>query len=238
MSEHIQITPASHTLCRPARHAAALAATAILLLTACGSNPPIPDWQMTAKSSLERSVAAYMDGNSKIEEVEFARARAQLASTGKVPLVALAELTRCASRVAALVVDECTGFKVLEQDASAADRAYASYLAGRATAADAALLPEQHRAVAAASSDAGATAAALAIADPLSRLVASGVLFKRGIATPPVLAGAVEIASDQGWRRPLLAWLGVQARRAEQAGDSAEAQRIRRRIDLVSNTHG
>ncbi|NRR29801.1 hypothetical protein HSX11_06345 [Oxalobacteraceae bacterium] len=220
---------------RSTRCAARLAATAVLLLTACGSNPPMPDWQMTAKSSLERSVAAYMDGNSKIEEVEFARARAQLASTGKVAMVALAELTRCASRVAVLVVEECAGFKALEQDASAADRAYARYLAGRVSAADIVLLPEQHRAVAAAGSDATAAAAALAIADPLSRLVASGVLFKSGKATPPVLAGAVDVASDQGWRRPLLAWLGVQAQRAEQAGDAAEAQRIRRRMVLVGN---
>jgi threonine/homoserine/homoserine lactone efflux protein len=33
----------------------------------------------------------------------------------------------------------------------------------------------------------------------------------------------------------LLAWLGVQAMRAEQAGDAQEAQRIRRRMQLVSN---
>jgi hypothetical protein len=32
----------------------------------------------------------------------------------------------------------------------------------------------------------------------------------------------------------LLAWLGVQARRAEQAGDAAEVQRLRRRIALVA----
>jgi hypothetical protein len=73
-----------------------------------------------------------------------------------------------------------------------------------------------------------------AIADPLSRLVASGVLMRSGRASPPVIAGAVEAASAQGWRRPLLAWLGVQAMRAEQTGDAQEAQRIKRRIALVT----
>jgi len=72
-----------------------------------------------------------------------------------------------------------------------------------------------------------------AIADPLSRLVGSGVLLRAGRATPQLLADAVETASAQGWRRPLLAWLGVQAMRAEQAGDTAEVQRIKRRIALT-----
>ena len=44
----------------------------------------------------------------------------------------------------------------------------------------------------------------------------------------------MDTASAQGWRRPLLAWLGVQAMRATQAGDTAEAQRIQRRINLIT----
>jgi hypothetical protein len=59
-------------------------------------------------------------------------------------------------------------------------------------------------------------------------------LLRAGRASPPVLAGAVEAASAQGWRRPLLAWLGVQAQRAEQAGDAQEAARLHRRIALAS----
>jgi hypothetical protein len=210
-------------------------AMAPLLLAACGNNPPVPDWQMNAQGSIERSTAAYMSGNARVEEAEYRRAREALASTGKVDLIIRAELIRCAAHVAALAYDDCPGYAGLAQDASAADRAYIAYLGGRATAADAALLPEQHRAVAAATTDAAAAGAAQAIADPLSKLVASGVLLRAGKASPQTLADAVDTASAQGWRRPLLAWLGVQAMRAEQAGDAAEAQRIKRRIDLVSD---
>jgi len=71
------------------------------------------------------------------------------------------------------------------------------------------------------------------IEDPLSRLVAAGVLFKAGRASPEVIALAVDTASAQGWRRPLMAWLGVQLQRAEQAGATDEAARIRRRLALV-----
>ncbi|MYM74395.1 hypothetical protein GTP56_19670 [Duganella sp. FT134W] len=205
-----------------------------LLLAACGNNPPVPDWQMNAKNGIDRATAAYMEGNTRVEAAEYKRAREALSSTGKVDLIIRAELTQCAARVAALVFEDCAGFDKLAQDASPADRAYAAYLAGRATASDAALLPAQHQPVAAATSDAAAASAVQAITDPLSKLVASGVLLRADKASPPVLADAVDTASSQGWRRPLLAWLGVQAMRAEQAGDSAEAQRIKRRIDLIA----
>jgi hypothetical protein len=211
------------------------AMTMAVLLAACGNNPPVPDWRMNAQSSIERSTAAYMTGNTRVEEAEYKRARDALGSTGKVDLIIRAELIRCAARVASLVFEDCAGFDKLAADASPADRAYAAYLSGRATAADAALLPAQHQPVAAATSDTAAAGAAQAIADPLSKLVASGVLLRANKATPALLADAVETASAQGWRRPLLAWLGVQAMRAEQAGDAAEARRIKRRIDLVSN---
>ncbi|HEX7987434.1 MAG TPA: hypothetical protein VF616_28260 [Duganella sp.] len=211
-----------------------IAAAMAVMLAACGNNPPVPDWQMNAQSAIERSTAAYMSGNARVEQAEYQRARDALGSTGKVDLIIRAELIRCAARVASLVFEDCPGFDKLAADASPADRAYVAYLYGRASAADAALLPAQHQPVATAASDTAAAAATQAITDPLSKLVASGVLLRANKATPAVLGDAVETASAQGWRRPLLAWLGVQAMRAEQAGDAAEAQRIKRRIDLVS----
>jgi hypothetical protein len=70
--------------------------------------------------------------------------------------------------------------------------------------------------------------------DPFSRLVSHGVRFNGGKANPENISAAIDIASSQGWRRPLLAWLGVQEKRAEAAGDTAALERIRRRIALVS----
>ncbi|MYM36359.1 hypothetical protein GTP38_18665 [Duganella sp. FT94W] len=207
---------------------------AAVLLAGCGNNPPVPDWQMNAKNGIDRAIDAYMEGKANLEAAEYQRARAALSSTGKVDLIIRAELTRCAARVASLVFEDCAGYDKLAQDAAPTERAYAAYLAGRASAADIALLPPQHQAVAAATSDAIAASAVQAIGDPLARLVASGVMLRSGKASPPLLANAVDTASAQGWRRPLLAWLGVQAMRAEQAGDAAEAQRIRRRIALVT----
>jgi hypothetical protein len=66
--------------------------------------------------------------------------------------------------------------------------------------------------------------------------VASGVLLQTGKASPAVIEQAVNVASSQGWRRPLLAWLGVQVQRAKQAGQTTEAERLLRRVDLVQGT--
>jgi hypothetical protein len=205
----------------------------IWLVAGCGSKPPAPDWQMNAHDSLARYANSYLEGNDRVAAAEFERARGALESTGQPALVARAELTRCAVRVASLVMDPCDGFERLRPDAPAAEQAYADFLAGHATAAQAALLPAPYQRIAQ-----GAAAGDLrSVADPLSRLVAAGVLFRTGHATPETLVLASDAASAQGWRRALLAWLGVQAARAEQAGASEEAQRLRRRMALVTGAH-
>jgi hypothetical protein len=209
------------------------AALAIALLTACSSGPRVPDWQLNAAGATERATSAYMEGKTAVAEREFGLARSQVGSTAQPALAIRIELLRCAVQVAALVFEECPGFTPLQPDASAADLAYARYLAGRATPNDAALLPEPQRAVAAATTDTAAAAAAAAIGDPLSRMVAAGALMRASRATPELVTVAINTASAQGWRRAVLAWLNVQLQRAEQAGDTAEAERLRRRIKLA-----
>jgi len=208
-----------------------LLAGCLCLLAGCGTKPRTPDWQMNAHDGLDRYVASYMAGNDRAATAEFDRARAELASTGQPGLVARAELVRCALRVASLLMEPCDGFERLRPDAPAAEQAYADYLAGRIAPAQQALLPPQHRSVAGAQAGHREVAA---IDEPLARLIAAGVLLRTGRATPELLVVASDTASAQGWRRPLLAWLGVQAVRAEQAGSVEEAQRLRRRMAIVT----
>jgi hypothetical protein len=208
-----------------------------MLMAACSTGPSAPDWQTNAKAALDRAVAAYLAGDTRIANVEFDLARHELSSTGRADQVALAELTRCAVRVASLDVQPCAGFEKLRSDATASERAYADFLANRVQPQDIALLPEQYRRVATAGLGSDAALAALKdVADPLSRLVATGVLFQDGRANPTAIALAVDTASAQGWRRPLLAWLGVQLALAEKSGDAPGAEQLRRRIALVEDT--
>lgn len=208
-----------------------LAGTAIcaLLLCACASKPVPPAWQGNAFSALQGFTNHYLSGNTRLADFEFARARSEMASTGRADLVARAELTRCATRVASLVFDNCALYQPLAQDAGTAEHAYAAYLTGQWTGLNVTLLPEQHRAVVL-----GVAAGKLdAIEDPLARLVAAGALLQTGQLTPADITTATETASRQGWRRPLLAWLGVQLNRANAGGDIEAATRLQRRIDLV-----
>ncbi|TAK42032.1 MAG: hypothetical protein EPO27_17890 [Betaproteobacteria bacterium] len=181
---------------------------AAFVLVGCAGAPPPPDWQLNAQSALAAFERHYLAGDTRLADLEFARAKSEIARTGRGDLLARAELVRCAARVASLEIDDCPGFERWRADAGPQELAYAEYLAGR-----------HERA---------------AGEDPLARLVAAGVQFRSGQSTPAAIAAAVDIASAQGWRRPLLAWLGVQAKRAEAAGDADAARRVKRRIELLS----
>ena len=194
------------------------------LLGACAGAPPPPDWQSNAHLALKNFETAYLRGDSGLGDSEFARARTELASTGRADLVARAELARCAVQVASLAIEDCPGFTALAADADANERAYAEYISGRWEGLNVDLLPAQHRPVVASSA---------LPTDPLARLVAAGALLRAGRLEPAGIAAATEAASASGWRRPLLAWLGVQEKRAADSGDGEAAARIRRRIDLV-----
>jgi hypothetical protein len=180
----------------------------LVFLTACGGGPQPADWQLNSAQSMGQFQRYYLTGDARAD-AEFAHARRELSATGREDLVARAELVRCAARAASLEFDDCPGFLALKAGARAEELGYADYLSGK-----------------------GSSRAAGA--DALSRLVALGVQLRAGAITPGGIAEAVDLASAQGWRRPLLAWLGVQEKRARDAGDGEAAARIRRRIDLIS----
>jgi len=113
------------------------------------------------------------------------------------------------------------------------DQAYGDFIGGRLSEHDASRLPAQYRGVATARDEAARNKAMQQIEDPVSRLVATGVLFRLAQLSPQGLASAIDTAADGGYRRPLLAYLNVQAKRAESAGDTAALQSIQKRIDLV-----
>ncbi|HEY0858371.1 MAG TPA: hypothetical protein VGE16_15005 [Albitalea sp.] len=217
------------------RIAQVVAAHVLVLLAACAGGPPAPDWQANAKGAIDDAVTAHLAGDSRAATRAFERARAEVARTGRPELVARVELMRCAAMVASLQFGPCEGFEKHRGDAAAPERAYADYLAARPLSPDdVAQLPPAHRGVAAALAGSGtATAGLPEIADPLSRLIAVAVAFQAGRADTAAVAQAVDSASAQGWRRPLLGWLRVQQGLAQRAGDAAQVQRLQRRIDLV-----
>jgi len=184
----------------------ALALLAVLV-AGCAGGPPPPAWRLEAVSALAAFERHYLRGETQLAELEFARAKQEIRASGRPDLLARAELARCAARAASLEFDGCPGFQALRADAGAEELAYADYLAGKRTRARG--------------------------EEPLSRLVHAGVALRTGTVTPVQIGQAIDIASAEGWRRPLAAWLEVAARRAEAAGDAEGAARLRRRIALT-----
>ena len=218
--------------------------TAALLLGACASAPPPPEWQSQSFAALKSYTAAYLSGNARVAEVEFERAKTEVARTGRPDLMARIELLRCATQVASLDITPCAGYQALAQDAAPAEQAYASFIAGRWDRLQAAQLPVHYRALvsqtqaeptAKPEQDANAPIQNRLpqIEDPLARLVAAGALIQREPLSSADIDLAVETASAQGWRRPLLAWLGVQLKRHQTSGNADAAAGVQRRIDLV-----
>lgn len=210
-----------------------------LLLAGCANGPVAPAWEGNARSALDNTVQNFLTGNSKAEEQDYARAYKELAATGRADLLARAELTRCAARVASLVFEDCPGFKALAADAGAEQRAYADYLAGRWQGLNVALLPKHHAAVL---TNPINPAQLMHIQEPLARLVAAGAMLRHGSLQPEALAEIAELAaqtaSDQAWRRPLLAWLGLQVKQAEMRKDTMQIDRLNRRMALILSSPG
>lgn len=197
------------------------------LVAAC-SSAPVPPWNGAAASALAAYRSAYLQGQERLAQSEFARARAAVAQTARPELVARVELTRCALEAASLDFAPCPGFTALADAADPAERAYAAFLAGTANAADVAALPANYHA-----GVEGDTVQPTALADPQSQLIAAGVLQRQGRATPEVVAQAVAVATHWGWRKPLAAWLTLQAEQARAAGDAQTLARIRQRLTVL-----
>ena len=203
----------------------------VLLLVGCSSPPVPPEWQANALASLKSFTQAYLTGNTRLAEQDFMAVRYDIASTGRSDLSARAELVRCAVRSASLAFDDCPAYQALALDAQPPERAYAAFLSGQWSELDSALLAPDYRAVVQAGPE--KTARLQTLPDPLARLVAASVLLKKGLISPADIQVALDTASAQGWRRPLLAWLGVQHQRATAVGDLEAASALQRRIDLV-----
>ena len=206
---------------------------ACILTSACSSAPPPPDWKIDAQGLLEGYGKHYLDGNGPLAERNFAKARAEIARTARLDLAAKAELIRCAFHTAALDFTPCTEYDRLSTHASDEDAAYDRFLTGDWQGLETGRLPAQYRELLAAKDDVARSKALEGIRDPVSRAIAAGVLLRTERAAPEVIAAATRNASEQGWRRPLLAWLEVQAKRAEATGDRQALDLVRQRIELL-----
>jgi hypothetical protein len=209
----------------------------VLLLAGCGAKPA-PVWIAESHKQLETFKRDFLTSREPaITEIHFRRAVEEIKKGGDADLLGKAWLTRMALQVA--VREELEEGEYLKTEAAEmvpANRNFYRFLKGDAATVDVSLLPESYRPfwVTLRNGDAAkAGVAVAAIEDPLSRLIASGLAVRHRLENDAILQIAVETASQNGWKRALLAWLEKLKSSHEAAGDAAKASAIQSRIDLM-----
>jgi hypothetical protein len=210
----------------------------VLVLSACGSKgPPVPDWKTDSANFIERYEKAYLNGQNTLADQYFSQALNASSGTGKIARTARLWLIQCALHKAGRTPDTCDQYQTLANiDTTPEDRAYFRFLGGNWDGLDIGRLPSQYVPVVKASSSHDPTKIDAALRDmtnPLSRLIAIGILLDRREIDDRILDLAARTASDQGWRRPLLVYLRLQATRAQQRGDQQAIKRFDMQIKLV-----
>lgn len=214
-----------------------LALISTVLLAACASAPPAPEWAKLSTQSVNQATAAALQGQDRLAQHHWSAAWSQARRTASPEPMARVALIRCAVVQATTLQTSCPDFDALRALAPEADQAYARYLLGMASASDVALLPPAHRAVATAilnSTEPSALATTLRnTPDPLSRLIAASAVFQQ-LPSLQVVGVAVDTASEQGWQRPLLTWLTLQQRLAQEAGQLDLAAQAQQRLQWLT----
>lgn len=208
----------------------------LLLLSACGSaGPPVPDWKTDAVDFIERYKKHALLGEHVVAERFFQRALHATGGAGRISETARLWLVRCATRRASLLDDDCSEYAELAKlETSAEDRAYYQFVTLKWSELDAAKLPAGYGGLV--KSDAARLNTQIAaIEDPLSRLLAASLVTLRGQADHAVLVIAMETASSQGWRQPLLTYLKLLDKSAAARGAASEQQAYATRIRLIED---
>lgn len=208
-----------------------------LHLAGCGAKPA-PVWISAGHKQLETFKQDFLIGRSSpITEIHFRNAVEEMKKGGDANLLGKAWLTRMALQIALLTeMDAGDYLKIAATESVPANDNFYRFLKGDAAAVDVSLLPESYQPFWEMLRNSDPTKAAVAIAamdDPLSRLIASGLAVRHGLETEVILRTAVETASQNGWKRALLAWLERLKSFHEAAGDAEKAAVISARIDLM-----
>lgn len=206
----------------------------VTLLAACGTGgPPPPDWKTDSADLIDRYKKHALLGENTLAERYFQQAVAATGGAGRVADTARLWLVRCATRRAMLIDDACTEYAELARiEPNAADAAYYRYVTLRWNELDASLLPSQHRDFVRAPAE-RRNETLDRIGDPLARLLDASLLVMRREADRRTLELAVETASAQGWRQPLLTYLKLLQTLAVERSDAAERERLAKRIELI-----
>ena len=215
----------------------ALILTLCLLFAGCGSPKPVPDWLSTSHNQLEGYKNNYLSGDEKRAASQLKGALSEIKKTGDLPLLARAHLIRMALET--VVMEDLTDGEYLKIDDLGPDRQnrnFYLFLKGDAAKVDEKFLPDQYQGIFR-SIKRGASADYVKeidkMEDPLSRLIAIGVMVRIRQDNEALMEKAIDTASAQGWKKALLVYLGRLKEYYLKKGEKEKALGIEGRIKLI-----
>ena len=207
-----------------------------IILLGCGSKQ-VPDWTKASFNQLENYKINYLSGKEQSAELYFNKAIDEIKKSGDLEILARVYLTKYAVHVA--VLDDFDDGEYLRIDAIQPvlqNRNFYRFLKGSFDTVDEKLLPQQYdgfmRACRKGNSE-DISNEISKIEDPLSKLIAIGLLVQKNTYDEGILKIAIDTASHNGWKRALLVYLDKLQSFYEMKKETQKAANIKQKIQLI-----
>jgi len=211
----------------------------VISLLGCGSPKQIPEWINTSFYQLENYKKNYLIGKEHIAELQFNKAVDEIKKSGNMEILGRAYLTRYAVHIAALeVFDDKEYLHIDALQPVLQNRTFYNFLKGSFDKVDERLLPIQYRGVLKIFHKGSYEDAAHEISkmkDPMSTLIATGLFIQKNTYDEGILKIAIDTASQNGWKKALLAYLEKLLLLYEMKKETEKAANIAQRIRLIKN---
>ena len=210
----------------------------VIFICSCGSNSKqVPDWKDVAFRQLENYKTNFLTGKEDASEPHFDKARQAISGGNDLNLLARIYLNKYALHTAALEdFDDSEFIRINKLQPIASNSAYYNFLKGNFTAVEDNMLPSNYSGfmkIAKNKDLAKALQEIPSIDDPLSRLIACGIWVKYLPYDENILQIAVNTSADNGWKRPLWAYLTKLQKYYLDRGETTKAESIKERLELL-----
>jgi hypothetical protein len=208
----------------------------LFLICACGSKQ-IPEWKDTSARQLENYKYYFLTDRESASEPHFVKAKKAIARSNDLNILGTAYLTKYALYVSIIENFDDTDFlRINKLQPNAKNFSYYNFIKGNFHAADYNLLPAHYSKLlkpAQGKDLATAVKEISSIDDPLSRLVACGVWVKYLPYDDNILQIAINTAADNGWGKPLFAYLTKLQQYYLDHHETVKAEDIKGRLELL-----
>jgi hypothetical protein len=209
------------------------------LLVGCGSSKPVPEWTDASFNQLENYKKSYLSGKERIAEAYFDKAVEEIKSSGDLDILARAYLTKYAVQVAVLeAFDDGEYLRIEAVEPVSQNKNFYGFLKGAFDNVDENQLPQQYEGFLRAFKSGKKETIAREISkmdNSLSKLIAIGLLVKKNKDDEIDLQLAIDIASQNGWKKALLAYLGRLQFFYKTNKEPDKATHVEERIKLIKN---